>query len=273
MWAETVSTVQRLPGPLGAQTAAFGDLAGVPGRADAGAAHQRHRRQYGGVGGAAAQHDVGAGLQGGDVGLRPHQRHDVVAGLEPHRLGIGHGRQRRDAAGPGALRHGARRLLRVQQGDARGQAFLAGDLAGDVVRPVECRVAARGAAGADQQRDAGGGLRPHQDRQVGLDGIARILGQAGRQVGRSAVGGAGIAGDGVRAGGDAGGDVIGIDAHAEGADGHEDVDGVVGVAGIGMAVGGHGTRGDGKAAIIRSHRAAPCRVAPGRRHQRGLNSR
>ena len=184
----------------GAQAAALGDLSCVPGGADAGTAQQRQRCQHGGVGGAPAQHDVGARLQRGHVGLGSHQCNDVLAGIEQCRAVVRHRRQRRDLARArlGLQQRGL--LLGVQQRDARMQAMLACNLQRDVAHPVERHVAARGAAGPDEQWQARTRLCAHQDRKVGLDGVARVLRPARRQVGGPAVGGSCIAGNGMCAG-------------------------------------------------------------------------
>ena len=205
-----------------AQRPALGHLARVPGGASAGAAHQRHRRQHGGVCRAAAQHDVGTGFEGSHIGLGPHQGDDALAGPEEIGLGRQHGGQRCDQALLCGLGHLLGVLLGVQQRDAWRQSVLARDFQRDVAGPVQRLVAARGAAGSDQQRDAGLFAGAHQDRQIGLDRRARILRHTPGQVGRAAVGGPSIAGDRMRASRNAAFDIACVNAQAQRADGHQD---------------------------------------------------
>ncbi|KDA51807.1 hypothetical protein L963_1539 [Leuconostoc mesenteroides subsp. cremoris T26] len=151
----------------------------------------------------------------------------MIAFAEQRRVDRTHRCERLDAALRGTGREQRRILFGIEQCDARLQSVLARDLQRDVAHPVQRHIAAGGAAGADEQWDLRPGLGFHQDQQIGLDRGSRILGPAGGEIGRPAVGGAGIAGDGVRAGGHAGGHVGLRQAEAERADGDQHVGGGV----------------------------------------------
>ena len=124
MCADTVSGVQRFcgdsgsmvkpsrsmliitPGLVGlmrAKAAALGDLGRMPGGRHVGAAHQREGGEHRGVGGAPAENDVGAGVDGGDVGLRAQERDDVAAGVQG---GVARTVRPAAAASPGRQRCG-----------------------------------------------------------------------------------------------------------------------------------------------------------------------
>ena len=171
-----------------AQRAALGDLAGVPGLRRARAAHQRHRGEYARIGRTAAQDDVSAGLERSDVGFRPHQGDDVVADGELFRRNLFHRRERGDFPFAHLGDHPFGGLLGVDDRDARRQAVFAGDFQGDVARPLKRQIAARGAARADEQRNPGLRLGAHQDRQIVLDRITRVFGDASGEVSRTTVG-------------------------------------------------------------------------------------
>ncbi len=214
------------PGIERALATALRDLAGVPRGADAHAPQQRQGSEHGRVGSAATEDDVGTSLERSHVGLRPHQRHDAVAARERGRVDRRNRGERLDSTLPCQVDHRGDTLLGVEQGDARVQALFQGDLEGDVAHPVQCIVAAGGAAGADQQGNARGGLRAHQDGEVALDGVARIFGVAGCQISRAAVGRTRVAGDSVCARGNTRGQIGFAHAGAERSGGHENIDGV-----------------------------------------------
>ncbi len=123
----------------------------MPGRARRRAAHQWNGRKHRGVRRAAAEHDVGARIDRGDVGLGAQQRDDMRAGIETRVVDHTRRRKRGDLALARLGLENGLVLFGIDDGDVWRDGELAREFENDIHRPIKCPVAARGAARSDQQ--------------------------------------------------------------------------------------------------------------------------
>ena len=144
---------------LGAERAAFHDLAHVPGERRIEAGADRHRRGRRGIVGAAAHHDVdaphgvGAFVERLEERLGAHLRHHDGGGIDLALVERRHGAERLDAAGLELARDVGLVDIGIDRGELEAPAALAGDIGDDVAKDIDMQVGAVAAGRGDQQRE------------------------------------------------------------------------------------------------------------------------
>ena len=218
---------------LGAERAAFHDLAHVPGERRIEAGADRHRRGRRGIVGAAAHHDVDALalVERLEERLGAHLRHDDGRRIDLALVERRHGTERLDAAGLELARDVALVDVGIDRGELEVPAALAGDIGDDVAKDIDMQVGAVAAGRGDQQGNLGLVLGLEQDLDVLHIGLAAAGHLAQPELLRAGVGRARIDGDGVRPERQAHLEVIDREAVAQHARRREDADLVV--AGVG----------------------------------------
>ena len=175
----------------GADAAALDGLGGVPAGSGVAAVHQGVSGHDGGIGGAAADDDVGTVLEGLFVGLCTQQCHNGAAFVEGLLGDFRCAVQSGDLALAVLGFQGLRILLRVDAGDFLVDASFLTNLTDELVGHVHALVGAAGACGTDGHGDvigAGVGRTGIAGNNVGLHGKACFKGffgavQADRTIG------------------------------------------------------------------------------------------